>query len=229
MTESTASPPPRGFALALLPVLIGCASIVGVTLSYLLAASWGQVPWCIPWWDSCSSISATGRQPPAFFVFKAFLLPVAGLMLLYWPLLAHWIRGFEGSAGPTARWVQSLGVGAALALILYTTLLGAVGELYQLQRRIGIILFFGFTAFAHLLMVRHLWNRSRSQRPPWTNVQLGLSITLLGGGLANSLLAVTYPRFLDIEDAMEWCFATVMMAQFVITGLAWRATGYRLA
>ncbi len=213
----------------MLAVFIGCAASLGAVLSYLLSAAYGHVDWCVPFWESCSSISKAGRKPPAFFVFKAFFLPVAGLMLVYWPLVEIWLRHLEGRSTGIRSWLTGLGGIAALALILYSTMLGAVGQLYQLQRRIGIILFFGFTAFAHLIMLHRLWRLPGPLRPPFTNVQLALSLLLLMGGLANSTLAVVMGDDFDrLEDAMEWCFALVMISQFVVTGLAWRASGFTL-
>lgn len=96
----------------MLAVFIGCAASLGAVLSYLLSAAYGHVDWCVPFWESCSSISKAGRKPPAFFVFKAFFLPVAGLML------------------------------------------------------------------------HRLWRLPGPLRPPFTNVQLALSLLLLMGGLA---------------------------------------------
>jgi hypothetical protein len=57
-----------------------------------LAYAAGLMPWCIPYIDSCTSISATGREPPAFFVFKALMIPAAMLLMAYWLLNARWLR-----------------------------------------------------------------------------------------------------------------------------------------
>ena len=44
------------------------APIVFIHLTYLISAAQGYVPWCIPYIDSCTSISATGRHGIAFFL-----------------------------------------------------------------------------------------------------------------------------------------------------------------
>lgn len=213
-----------------LAVLLGTGTILAATISYLLSAAYGRVPWCIPFWESCSSISAAARKPPSFFVFKAIILPLAGLMLLYWPLLEIWLCRLENRSQRVVSVLSFLGGTATLALILYTTMLGAVGDLYQLQRRIGIILFFGFTALAHLIMLRRLWMLDASRRPPWTRVQLMLSVLLLTGGVANSMLKIAMGEGFDrLENSIEWCFAVVMVSQFIFTGLAWRDSEFRLS
>ena len=67
---------------ALLPFL-------SVQLTYLVAASHGLVDWCFPYLDSCSSISAAGRKPPASYLFRATMLPSAAIMMAYWLSLIH--------------------------------------------------------------------------------------------------------------------------------------------
>ncbi len=216
------------FTFAPLAYAIGFGLIVGANLTYLIAAYYQQVPWCVPYWDSCTSISAAGRQAPAYFVFKAIMLPLAGLMLVYWPLLDVWLARLQPGA-VLRRTLSYLGVFAALALALYATMLGAVGQLYQLQRRIGIILFFGCTALAHLWMVYRLSQLPKAHRPEIYLVQCALSIVLLCGGLMNSVLALSLDNFDEIEDAMEWCFALVMASQFVVTGYGWKQTQFGLS
>ena len=229
MSTDTSTSPSLSLPLAWLPFAIFILATVGVGLSYLLSARYGWVPWCNPYWDSCSSISAAGRHPPAFFVFKAMLLPVAGLMLVYWYLVAFWLRSLQSEHSAKPRSILVLGCVAATALALYTTMLGAVGDLYQLQRRIGIILFFGLTALCHLLMVARLYQLPRTVRPEGAHWQLLCTLLLLAGGLANSALALAMgDNFDQIEDAMEWIFATVMISQFLLTGLMWARQERRL-
>ncbi|MEE4110897.1 MAG: hypothetical protein V2I24_16210, partial [Halieaceae bacterium] len=87
---------PVASRLANLPLIVaaGCALLpfVAVHIAYLLAADAGQVPWCNPYVDSCTSISATGRQPPASFVFKGVMLPCAMLIAVFWWLQWRWLQ-----------------------------------------------------------------------------------------------------------------------------------------
>ena len=53
--------------IAPLALITGLLPLVCVHTTYLIAASHGHVPWCVPYWDSCTSISATGRQLPETF------------------------------------------------------------------------------------------------------------------------------------------------------------------
>ncbi len=209
----------------------GLLPIICVHLTYLLAAYYGHVPWCMPYWDGCSSISATGRKAPEFFLFKAMMLPAAVVMMAYWKLMADWLGNLVDGRPTAISFIRILGIFATLSLILYTTMLGAEGKLYQVERRIGIILFFAFTALSHLLVIQQtakvVRNRVHHGLLTFYRTQLGLSAVLLTGGVANSILAVSYSRFHDIEDAIEWSFALVMMSQFIATYFAWKRSGFR--
>ena len=135
--------------LSLVSLVLGILPIVAINASYLIAAWEGAVSWCVPYWDSCTSISATGREGFAFFFFKATIIPVALLAIWYWILAREKLAdfGYRGAAIP------ALGIIAAVALLCYTLALGAIGDSFQLTRRIGIIFYFTFTYLSQLLLV----------------------------------------------------------------------------
>ena len=84
-----------------------------VQLTYLVAASHGLVDWCNPYIDSCTSISATGRKPPASYLFRATMLPSAVVMMGYWWLNYVWIgslRNLSGSSQWLNSWMLWLGI-----------------------------------------------------------------------------------------------------------------------
>ena len=47
--------------LSFVPVVVALLPLAAIHLCYLLAAYLGHVPWCLPYVDSCTSISAAGR------------------------------------------------------------------------------------------------------------------------------------------------------------------------
>ncbi|WP_250657521.1 Frag1/DRAM/Sfk1 family protein [Alkalimarinus coralli] len=209
----------------------GVLPIVCVHLCYIVAASYGHVPWCIPYWESCTSISATGRHPPEFFIFKLLMIPTALLMMHYWALTKQWLFELNSTQASHLTVIHVLGVLAGLALILYTAALGIVGDAFQTVRRIGITLFFGFTAFSHILVVKQLSSycapHSASPIKAVYYWQLGLSTLLVLGGTANGILNLLYERFNEINDAIEWSFAIVMILQFIVSYFAWKHTGFQ--
>ena len=60
-----------------LPLFIGLVPLIGVHTAYLIAVDYGYLQLCIPYLDGCTSISGTGRYPPASFLFKAVEMAMA--------------------------------------------------------------------------------------------------------------------------------------------------------
>ena len=97
--------------VALLAALV---PFVAVQLTYLVAASHGLVDWCNPYLDSCTSSSATGRTPPASYLFRATMLPAAIILMAYWWLNHRWMSSLHAASGrnaPTScHWMLALGM-----------------------------------------------------------------------------------------------------------------------
>ena len=87
----------------LIPIMAALLPFLAVHGSYLVAASYGQVDWCVPYIDSCTSISATGRKPPASYLFRALMLPSAMIMMCYWWFNYSWLSSLHKRAGQVPR------------------------------------------------------------------------------------------------------------------------------
>ena len=194
-------------------------------VSYLVAASLGHVEWCMPYWDACTSISATGRQMPEKAWFKAGIIPAALLTALFW-------RGMHGwfSQSPVAHLRRSilammlLGYLACGFLTLYTLALGEDGDTFRLMRRTGVTLAFTFTYLSQLLCT-HLvgqYARETSDHPLVIRQQklMTLLLSLLGVGIVSvlleGLLGGDYDRY---EDGFEWIMALMLNLWFADTAI----------
>lgn len=228
---NTAQPAkPGGFpfvvaaACALLPFL-------AVHGAYLLAADAGQVAWCIPYLDSCTSISATGRRAPASFVFKGVMLPAAMLIAVFWWIQARWLRA-SGDSSARVTWMQYLGWIASLGLVLYVIVLGEVGDWWRTQRRIGTILFFSFTYLAQLLFadaLRRQAGGTDSAAGRTARRILGVCGLMLAIGIGSVVSEASNEAFHDrIEDAIEWVLALLLEVNFLLCALLWRNLPWRL-
>lgn len=206
------------WAAALLP-------FIATHTSYLLAAGMGHVEWCVPYWDSCTSISATGRLMPEKLWFRASMIPAALVTLLFWWQSARWRR----DAGPcrfplSLKLMPWLGSIAAVCLILYTLALGEEGETSRFIRRIGVVLAFAFTYLAQLLLTRLLGDLARVRQSKslqrWHYILFALSMILLAAGMLSVVLdawlGLDYDRY---EDAFEWNLALLLNLYFA--GFAW--------
>jgi uncharacterized membrane protein YhdT len=220
---------PVALLAALLPFL-------AVHLAYLAAAAAGDVPWCLPYIDSCTSISATGREPPASFLFRALMLPSAVIMMAYWWFNHAWLaalgrqHGRYRAAGNHA--MLALGLLACTGLVLYVAVLGEAGDVWRAQRRAGTVLFFSFTFLAQLLLVaqlRHLAPQLPGV-PRWLPAAMLLvCVILLALGVLTVVLDVWDGAWYDtIEDAFEWVLALLLQGNFLLGYLLWRRAGWGL-
>lgn len=197
-------------------LVLGILPIVAINASYLIAAWEGAVPWCVPYWESCTSISATGREGFAFFFFKATMIPVALLTIWYWILAQAKLAdfGYRGNAIP------ALGIIAALALLCYTLALGAIGDSFQLTRRIGIIFYFTFTYLSQLLLVYQFRRLDIPEKDsPW---QLLMCLIILVLGILTLVLDGLLDNYDDYEDGFEWVLALLLHCNFLIGYWSWR-------
>lgn len=211
------------FALCLACALI---PFLAVHASYVIAASDGWVPWCNPYLDSCTSISATGRHAPASFLFRAGMLPAAALIAGFWWLHWHWLRSALPGDSPTAaRAMLLLGLLACLGLVLYVTVLGEIGDLWRLQRRIGTILFFSFTYLAQLLLAAALQRRAEVLHPRAAEISrwmLRVCLLMLLIGVCSVIVQLLSEAWHDgIEDAIEWQLALLLQLNFILAASLW--------
>lgn len=94
--------------LHVLPVFAGALVLFTMHVCYLVAAAQGHVPWCFPYLDSCTSISATGRQWPERGIFKP-LMTIAALAVAttFW-LSARWLSVLGDAPSRTQRLLPHL-------------------------------------------------------------------------------------------------------------------------
>ena len=215
--------------VAWIPLAAALVPFTAVQLTYVVAAAHGHVDWCFPYIDSCTSISATGREPPASFIFRALMIPSAVVMGLYWWVNAAWLE--QLGARRQARALLVLGCIACVGLVLYVTVLGVDGRTWATQRRVGTVLFFSFTFLAQLLLVagvRHSNPPPEQQRI--LTAMLRICLLLLSLGLLTVVLDAWDEAFYDsVEDAFEWNLSLLLQLNFLLGYLLWRRAGIALA
>ncbi|MDY6982604.1 MAG: hypothetical protein SV422_05915 [Pseudomonadota bacterium] len=207
-------------------LLTGLLPLLCVHLTYVLAASYGHVEWCVPYWDSCTSISATGRELPEKLVFKLLMLPAAVCALLFWWFAHRWLHI---ACRHGSRAMLGTGVVAALFLMLYVVALGESNE-YRWARQTGIILFFSLTFVAQLCFLLRV-ARSGPRSAVVERVfrwQCGAALLLLAIGVLSVVLDAAWPEYDSVEDAFEWVMMLFIAAQFCSHYPLWQASRLRL-
>lgn len=219
--------------MRLYPLALGAAllPLVTIHITYLLSASYGQVDWCIPYIHSCTSISATGREPPAYFVFKGLMIPAAVLLALYWLLSAAWLKTLGCQRHHWRKILVALGLIASTGLVFYTVALGWIDPVYRLQRHIGVSTFFGFSLLAQLLVTWLLESTPAVKTGLATGLRrLKIAIgTVFVTGLASVVIGFVSPDlYRRSDDAFAWSLTLLLCIHTLLTADLWRQAGWRM-
>lgn len=215
----------RSFPLWWLALAAALVPLLTIHLTFAVSVLEGHVELCIPYWDSCTSISRTGRYGTSYFIFKGTMLPAAVLGILFWWLNSRWLRQL-GIHSRGVAWIPWLGLIASLSLAAYTLALGHAGDGFNLIRRTGVVLYFALTFICELLVSGGLRNH-----PQW--VQTGRRLTnlcmfTLGVGIISVIIDGVAPEFHNRrDDAFEWVLAALVNAHALWLALLWRKNRFR--
>ncbi len=215
----------RYFPLWWLALAAGLIPFLTIHTTFVVSVLEGHVSACIPYWDSCTSISRTGRDGLAYFIFKGAMLPAAVVGILFWWLNGRWLRQL-GIHTAGAAWIPWLGLIACLSLIAYTLALGHTGDGFNLVRRTGVVLYFSLTFIAQLLISGAL-----RDHPTWSGTGarlLKLCQITLSVGILSVILDGVVPEFHDQkEHAFEWVLALLINLHALWLALLWRRSRFR--
>lgn len=219
---------PRLLALiiTLLPLFAGNAA-------YLISASSGYVPWCIPYLDGCTTISRAGRSGDAIFLFRATMITYGVLLIWFWVYAQQWLKLFDNSTKKSARIIFLLGIIAAIFLIVYIDFLGTTGEINRFMRRFGIMIYFTFTPLAQLLMLKKLYDLLY-EKPDLVisrrvlRFQLIVLLLMLLIGIISIILGITNNKSYESENIVEWNFSLLLSLYFSGMIFLWKDYGYFL-
>ncbi len=219
--------------LRVLPLVAGLVPVFTVFTCYWIAVHTAGIPSCNPLLDGCTSVSSTGRYEPASFLFKGMMMPQSIVLSAYWLLNVGWVRALErarGGDGNGGVAIGVVGVTGSLFLILYVTFLGSEVPFYEFMRRYGVYLYFALNVIAQLMLVYKVLPYARTWVAPGflrvTRLQLFLAWVPFAMGILNLVLKATLEESRPAENRIEWTFAMLMQAYFLLTYWSWRETGF---
>jgi hypothetical protein len=219
--------------LRMLPLLTGLIPVVAVFSSYWIAASTGDVPSCNPFFDGCTSVSATGRYPPASYLFKGAMLPQSIILSCYWLFNVAWLRALTITAGQVPRntfTIGTLGVTGSLFLILYVTFLGSQEPFYEFMRRYGVYMYFLLNVLAQIVLASKVLPVARQldmrRLVTLTKLQLVLAWFPFALGALNLVLKAVLEDSRPAENRIEWIFAMQMQLFFLVSYFSWKGTHF---
>ena len=215
-----------------LPLFIGLVPLIGVHVAYLIAVDYGYLQPCFLYVEGCTSISATGRYPPASFLFKAVEMAMAVALPVFWYFAVKWLRALDPEWHGHAVWsVFVSGAIGALALIVYVTFLGTQEPFYEFMRRFGIYFYFLGTSLAQLFLAlsfrgicKDLGDRALGRL---ATVMLVACLLPFALGILNLVQksVLPYETADPLENSIEWIASLMMQAYFIVVFFAWRRTG----
>ncbi len=215
----------RSISLWWLALAAGLIPFLTIHTTFVVSVIEGHISFCNPYWDSCTSISRTGRNGMAYFIFKGAMLPAGLLGILFWWLNGRWLRQL-GIHNAGVAWIPWLGLIACLSLIAYTLALGHAGDGFNLVRRTGVVLYFSLTYIAQLLISGAL-----RDHPAWSETGsrlLKLCQLTLAVGILSVILDGVVPEFYDQRDnAFEWVLALLINLHALWLAMLWRRSRFR--
>jgi hypothetical protein len=224
---------PSAAALWPLPLIGGLVPAGAAVAALWLSFALDLLPPCNPFLDGCVSISRAARHDLPNHVFRALVLPSAGVQAVTWMLCAAWLR--EGGADPRGivRALPALGVAAGLFLVLYGTFLGTEGQAYRWMRRYGVIFYFGSTYLGMLIASGLLSRLARDGGlVPRARLDRWL-VALCAATLLIGLAHVFVPLFLQSEDLknrtenlFEWYVGLNFTLFFAALAWLWHDTRF---
>lgn len=196
-------------------LFVAVVPVIAVTAAYLLGVRGEILPRCVPFFEGCTSISATGRYPPGSYVFKPVFLLQSALLLWCWFSVTGFLRRQGNGLSPAlAKTIEISALVASLALIVYTVTLGSKMPLYEFMRRFGIYLYFIGTVICQIGTTASLRSIGpRVRRPVRAMSMIVMAPFLLGA--ANFYLKATLDDPDAWENRIEWCAALLMQAWFL--------------
>jgi hypothetical protein len=109
--------------------------------------------------------------------------------------------------------------------------LGHKGDFYNLMRRFGVNLFFGFSGLAQIMLLARLDRLRRQGRSRIPEQLLRLMLLMLIGLLIIGLASIPISNFIvdkkQPRNIVEWNFALLMISYYIVVWRAWRASGFR--
>lgn len=201
-----------------------------VHAAWLWSSIIGAIEGCIPYWSGCVSISKAARSSDALFLFRAAMILNAALLVHFWLHAGQFLALHHRRV----RRLQTLGIIAALFLVLYANFLGADGGVYRLLRQYGVTIYFSFTVLAQMLLTRHLLQLQGDGQLHTDKVDriVRLKFWLCGWLLAIGIASVFCNALLEAEakdrweNIIEWHFALGMNFYFLLSALIWQQTGF---
>jgi hypothetical protein len=218
----------------LLAIIITILPLITTHAVYLLSAYEGNVPWCNPYFDGCTTISQAARSGSSLYVYRAVMIAYAVLLIWFWVYTRQWLTLILSEITKLSRVIMWSGIIGALSLMVYIDFLGTTGEINRFMRRYGIMIFFTFTPLAQVLLLKLHYKAlpaatAANLKRPVLQFQLSVLLIMSVIGIVSIILDVAELKTSQSENIVEWTFALLMNIYFAGMIFIWRDYRYQLS
>ena len=218
----------------LLAIIITILPLIATNAVYLLSAYEGNVPWCNPYFDGCTTISKAARSGNSIYIYRATMIAYSVLLIWFWIYTSQWLLKLLGEVTRLSKTIMWLGIIGALFLMVYIDFLGTTGEINRFMRRYGIMIFFTFTPLAQVLLLKLHFKAlsaaaSDNLKRPVLNFQLYVLLIMCIIGIVSIILDVAQLKTYQSENIVERTFAFLLNMYFAGMVIIWRDYRYLLS
>ena len=193
--------------------------LLAMNIAYLLSAQAGLVPWCVPYFDGCTSISRAGRSGYSIFVYRILVVVYSFSLMLFWLYASNWLDLLHGKKTRMSRVILYLGLISSTALLLYINFLGTSGELNTFLRRTGSYIYFALSPIAQLLLL--IQHYALQRRSPDASLNLKILqyqrivvILMALFGAVSVYFIITNQNTAEREYIVEWNVALLLVLYY---------------
>ena len=187
-----------------------------VIISYIASVKLNLVPYCIPNFEGCTSISRAGRNVPVKYFFKPMMFFYSFFLFLYWYKLLEAFKNIKVSE----KKFSFFAFFSVLFFILYIIFLGE-GKIYDFFRRVGIYIYIFFTVITQFLISKKLFYKQKKIKKYFKikfikfNYFLSLYLIIIGIILL-PILAIKIEAFPQVKNIISWNYFLLIQFYFII-------------
>ena len=198
-----------------------------VVISYIFSVKLNLVPFCIPNFEGCTSISRAGRNIPVKYFFKPMMLFYSLFLFLYWFKILEIIKKIKISE----KKFFFFAFASVLFFILYIVFLGE-GKIYEFFRRVGVYIYIFFTVITQFLISKKLFYNQKKIKKYFKikfikfNYFLTLYLIIIGIILF-PILVIKIESFPQIKNIISWNYFFLIKLYFIFSLLSFKRSYFK--
>lgn len=196
------------------PVVLIYAVVVGTpalfTISYLIAAWYGHVPWCFPPLDGCATITRIGTHAPESYVFRFGAYPLMAVQAGLFYLFKRWLQQVSGRAFRLRECAWLLGLAGCLSMIGSMAVMQGPDEIAEPVHTILALGYYVLMLVSQSLLTLEDYRQRQTQSRIAPAIRLGT--LFLQAGLVASLPLLWFAAGVPPNAQYQWLVvATILL------------------